>query len=63
MELAKEFYVDLLQPDNLPGKPKPLLVEILHKHTRMAEKLPPEGAPSFRKEYAALIGLPYLPHG
>ena len=63
MEAARAFYEELLQPDDLPDDPKPLLVEMIHKYTLMAENLPPESTPTFRKEYAVLIGLPFLPHG
>ena len=62
LEAARAFYEELLQPDDLPEDPKPLLVEMIHKYTLMAENLPPELTPTFRKEYAVLIGLPFLPY-
>ena len=63
LEAARVFYEELLQPDDLPNDPKPLLLEMIHKYTLIAEGLPPEANPSFRREYATVMGLPFLPHG
>ena len=37
--MARTFYEDIFQPDNLPHDPKELLLDILHRYTFQAEGL------------------------
>ena len=42
-ELAREFYAELFARDDDPDKPKPLLLDIVHRYTLLAVGLqPPE---------------------